>query len=112
MLDDILKAVHRIDPDGVHEFTVTVTVEVRGGSLKQCQTPTEATEAAPTVIVASGLTGSRRAVVEAVAAGATRPKEIEDVTGLKHRRIAELLKELVETGHLIQFRYGRYQAAA
>lgn len=58
------------------------------------------------------LTGSRLAVVQAVAAGAARPKDIEDATGLKHRQVADLLKELVETGHLIQPRYGRYQSAA
>lgn len=58
------------------------------------------------------LTGSRLAVVRAVAAGAARPKDIEDATGLKHRQVADLLKELVETGHLIQPRYGRYQTAA
>ncbi|TYK45125.1 ATP-binding protein [Actinomadura decatromicini] len=60
----------------------------------------------------SELTGSRLAVVQAVAAGATRPKEIEAATGLKHRQCADLLKELVASGHLTQPRYGRYQAAA
>lgn len=58
------------------------------------------------------LTGSRLAIVQAVAADASRPKDIEAATGLKHRQVADLLKELVETGHLIQPRYGRYQAAA
>lgn len=58
------------------------------------------------------LTGSRLAIVQAVAAGASRPKDIEEATGLRHSQVASLLKELVESGHLIQPRYGRYQAAA
>ncbi len=58
------------------------------------------------------LTGSRLAIVDAVAAGAARPKDIENVTGLKHRQVADLLKELVESGHLVQPRYGRYETAA
>lgn len=55
---------------------------------------------------------SHRAVLAAVANGAARPTEIENATGLRHRRVAELLKELVDAGHLTQPRYGRYERAA
>lgn len=72
----------------------------------------EPTTVAPHRTALPELTGSRLAIVQAVSAGAARPKDIEDATGLKHRQVADLLKELVETGHLIQPRYGRYQAAA
>jgi hypothetical protein len=58
------------------------------------------------------LSASQQAVLEAVALGATRPSEIEEHTGLKHRRVAELLKELVAAGYLTQPRYGRYERAA
>lgn len=59
-----------------------------------------------------GLTASQRAVLDAVSAGASRPTEVESATGLRHRRVAELLKELVADGHLVQPSYGRYQRAA
>jgi len=59
-----------------------------------------------------GLTDSQRLVVDAVAAGHTRPAEIEQATGLKHRQVAYLLKELVASGHLTQPKYGRYERAA
>lgn len=58
------------------------------------------------------LSASHSAVLDAVAAGATRPSEVEAATGLKHRRVAELLSELVSAGYLTQPRYGRYQRAA
>lgn len=74
-------------------------------TLDDLRRPAEAT--AP-----DGLTDSQRTVLDAVAAGATRPTEVEQATGLKHRRVAELLKELVATGHLVQPTYGRYQRAA
>lgn len=58
------------------------------------------------------LSDSHRAVLAAVANGRKRPSEIEAAIGLKHRRVAELLKELVQAGHLIQPQYGRYETAA
>ena len=58
------------------------------------------------------LSASQQAVLDAVALGATRPSEIQEATGLKHRRVAELLKELVQAGYLTQPRYGRYERAA
>lgn len=58
------------------------------------------------------LTDSHRAILTAVAAGKTRPSEIEAAIGLKHRRVAELLKELLAAGYLIQPQYGRYERAA
>lgn len=58
------------------------------------------------------LTGSRKQVYDAVAAGATRPTEVEERVDLGPRRVADILKDLVESGHLIQPRYGRYQRAA
>lgn len=58
------------------------------------------------------LSDSHRAVLAAVAKGARRPSEIESAIGLKHRRVAELLKELVHAGYLIQPQYGRYETAA
>lgn len=58
------------------------------------------------------LSPSHRAVIDAVAAGATRPTEVEEHTDLKHRRVAELLKELVAAGYLRQPQYGRYERAA
>ncbi|TDD97678.1 hypothetical protein [Actinomadura rubrisoli] len=58
------------------------------------------------------LAGSRLAIVNAVHAGATRPVEIEAATGLKHRQVADLLKELVEAGYLTRPRTGRYRCAA
>lgn len=58
------------------------------------------------------LSGSRKAVYEAVAAGATQRIEVEKATGLSTRRVADLLKELVDAGYLVQPRFGRYQRAA
>ena len=58
------------------------------------------------------LTGSRLAIVRAVTTGAARPKDIENATGLRHRQVADLLKELVEAGYLTKTGHGRYQAAA
>lgn len=57
------------------------------------------------------LRDSRLAIVNAVAAGASRPIEIQNATGLKHRQVAELLKELVEAGYLTRPRTGQYRAA-
>jgi hypothetical protein len=59
-----------------------------------------------------GLAGSRKAVYDAVAAGASRPTEVEETTGLSHRHVADLLKDLVASGYLLQPRYGRYERAA
>lgn len=61
---------------------------------------------------AAGLSPSHEAVLGAVAAGAARPADIEKAVGLKHRRVAILLAELVASGHLTKTGYGRYQAAA
>jgi hypothetical protein len=61
---------------------------------------------------AAGLSPSHEAVLKAVAAGAARPADIEKAVGLKHRRVAILLAELVASGHLTKTGYGRYQAAA
>lgn len=70
------------------------------------------TEPAPRRTGLPKLTGSRLAIVQAVAAGASRPKDIEATTGLGHSQVADLLKELVSAGYLTQPRYGRYRAAA
>jgi hypothetical protein len=47
-----------------------------------------------------------------VTRGAKRPAEIEAAVGLKHRRVAELLQELVTAGYLTKPQYGRYERAA
>jgi hypothetical protein len=60
----------------------------------------------------SALSNSHLAVLAAVAGGAARPREVEEKTGLKHRRVAELLKELVDYDLLRQPSYGRYERAA
>lgn len=57
------------------------------------------------------LSRSHRAVLDAVVCGASRPVEVEDATGLGQRRIAAILRELTEAGHLAQPRYGRYVIA-
>ncbi|REF00338.1 ATP-binding protein [Thermomonospora umbrina] len=58
------------------------------------------------------LSASHLAVLKAVAAGASRPADVEKHVDLSPRRIATLLKELVASGHLTQPAYGRYQRAA
>jgi hypothetical protein len=58
------------------------------------------------------LSPSHLAVLQAVAAGATRPSEVEKAVDLSPRRVATLLKELVVSKHLTQPSYGRYQRAA
>jgi predicted transcriptional regulator len=60
----------------------------------------------------SALSDSHRRVYEAVADGAARPSEIETRVGLSHRRVADILSELVDAGYLIKPQYGRYQRAA
>lgn len=69
-------------------------------------------EPATPTAAALELGDSHRTVLAAVAVGKSRPVEIEQATGLSHRRVAELLKELVVAGHLIQPKYGRYERAA
>lgn len=77
--------------------------------------PADLTEQAETTVTSRtalpALTGSRLAIVNAVAAGATRPIEIQNSTGLKHRQVADLLKELVDAGYLTRPRTGQYRAA-
>jgi hypothetical protein len=57
------------------------------------------------------LPGSHRAVLDAVAAGHTKPKNIREETGLSHRRVHEILKDLLRDGHLTQPEHGQYRAA-
>lgn len=112
MINDILSAVRSLE--GVEEITITVTtVTAKTASTNGVVTTTgdERIEAAPSSD-AVPLSHSHLAVLAAVRAGHTRPTEIEEAIGLKHRRVADLLKQLVESGHLTQPRYGRYQAAA
>lgn len=75
-------------------------------------TPDALRQPAPQPKQLPALSGSRLAIVEAVAAGAHTPKEIREVVGLGHRQVQDLLKELVATGHLVQPRHGRYERAA
>lgn len=58
------------------------------------------------------LSASHEKVLAAVAAGACRPTEVEDATGLKHRRVAQLLADLLASGHLTRTAFGRYERAA
>lgn len=60
----------------------------------------------------TALSASHQAVLDAVANGVTRPADIEVAVGLKHRRVAALLADLVTSGHLTKTGYGRYQSAA
>lgn len=83
---------------------ITFPPAVTADDLRRPATATEASK--------HGLSGSPKAVYDAITAGASRPKEVELATGLSHRRVAEILAELVVAGHLIQPRYGRYQRAA
>ena len=85
----------------VIEFPDPITLEQLRGELRR-----------PVTQARLEMSDSHRAVLSAVANGATRPTEIENATGLRHRRVAELLKELVAAGHLIQPKYGRYERAA
>jgi hypothetical protein len=68
--------------------------------------------ATPTTTHTEDLSASHRAVLAAVTAGATRPADIEKAVGLKHRRVAAILADLVASGHLTKTGHGRYQRAA
>jgi anti-sigma factor RsiW len=106
VLDTIIAALKDIDVDRSREITVAVSVEVRilpgAGKSSAADLDGDVEE----------LSDSHRAVLAAVSAGHTRPVEIQRAVGLKHRRVADLLKDLVESGHLIQPKYGHYEAAA
>jgi hypothetical protein len=93
-------------PSSVGEMGVIVTFP-RGITLEDLQRPVE-----PVALL--DLTDSQRAVLDAVAAGIDRPSAIEKAVGLSHRRVQELLKELLdaEPPLLVQPKYGRYQRAA
>lgn len=109
MLDDILTALKAMGE--AEEVTVTVTtVTVKPRTLQKTTDDGRLNE--DPIGASDGLSHSHRAVLAAVRDGNTRPTEIEEVVGLKHRRVAELLRELVESGHLVQPRYGRYETAA
>lgn len=97
-----LDGTHHFDPEAI--YTVTISAE-------QIDVGAEAHIASPE-LAEEDLSESHRAVLAAVAGGAKRPTEIEAVIGLKHRRVADLLKELVTAGYLIQPQYGRYERAA
>lgn len=59
---------------------------------------------------AAELSASHRAVLDAVTRGAVTPTEVQQATGLSPRRVATLLKDLVEEyGLLHQPKYGRYE---
>jgi len=59
------------------------------------------------------LTESQQAVLETIAAGIDRPKEIGEAVGLKHRQVQTLLKTLLEAGHIAKrAEYGRYRTVA
>ena len=60
----------------------------------------------------SELSSSHQAVLDAVNAGCARPADIEQRVGLKHRRVAAILADLVQSGRLTKTGHGRYQAAA
>lgn len=60
----------------------------------------------------TALSASHQAVLDAVTAGINRPADIENAVGLRHRRVAALLADLVASGHLTKTGHGRYQAAA
>lgn len=111
MLDDIVaSALSRMDSNGSEKFSFTVTVEIHRPKPSD-EDITVQVESTPTT-VPDGLTQSQRAIVKAVKDGHHRPSQVEQATGLKHRQVAHLLKELVASGHLVKTRYGRYQAAA
>lgn len=111
MLDDIVaSALARMDRDGTGSVTVTVTVEINRPEMSNKDITVQVESTSPSDL--DGLTHSQRAVIGAVEAGHSRPSQIEQATGLKHRQIAYLLKELVGSGHLLKPRYGRYRRAA
>lgn len=69
----------------------------------------------PKTALPEDLSVSHHAVLDAVAAGATKPVDIETAVGLKHRRVAALLADLLTTGHLTKTGNGpavRYRTAA
>lgn len=55
------------------------------------------------------ITPSQRAVLTAIAEGLSRPVSIQSATGLKHRRVAQLLSELLDAGLIWKPRTGRYK---
>jgi uncharacterized membrane protein len=61
---------------------------------------------------AATLGDSHRAVLGAVASGLATPREIEKAVQLSHRRVQEVLSDLLTAGHLIKAGHGRYQTAA
>lgn len=111
MLDDIVaSALNRMDRDGTDKLSFTVTVEINRPEPADEAITVQVDSTSPGDL--DGLTHSQRAILEAVAAGHNRPSQVEQVTGLKHRQVAYLLKELVASGHLLKPRYGRYRRAA
>lgn len=112
MLDDILatlKAIEGAEEISVTVTTVTVTLD---GSVQVTATSADLHVEDGAATGSDGLSHSHRAVLAAVNAAHVRPRDVERAVGLKHRRVADLLKDLVESGDLTQPRYGRYQAAA
>lgn len=69
--------------------------------------------AAGTSLPPGELTDSQQAVLDAIAAGIDRPKEIGEAVGLKHRQVQTLLKSLLEAGYIAKrAEYGRYRTVA
>jgi hypothetical protein len=82
------------------------------GELIAFPRPLTAEDLHRTAAASTELSPSHQDVLNAVAAGASSPSEVEKYVGLKPRRIATLLKDLVASGHLVQPSYGRYERAA
>jgi hypothetical protein len=85
-----------------------------GGAASPAPTAREAAgEAAAPRLPEGELTDSQQAVLEAIAAGIDRPKEIGEAVGLKHRQVQTLLKTLLEAGYIAKrAEYGRYRTVA
>lgn len=60
----------------------------------------------------TGLLPGQQKVLDAIRAGHTRPKQIQDATSYSESQVHNLLGELQAAGHISKAGYGQYQAAA
>ncbi|MGC9670967.1 hypothetical protein ACNTMW_31020 [Planosporangium sp. 12N6] len=60
----------------------------------------------------AGLLPGQQKVLDAIRAGHTRPKQIQDTTGYSESQVHNLLGDLVRLGHIHKAGYGQYQPTA
>lgn len=88
------------------------TPQARGGDGADLCGQVVTFPTAPLPSTEISVSDSHQAVLDAVAAGAGRPVDVQDATGLGERRVKELLSELTRAGHLTRTkpgsRHGRY----